>query len=741
MFQATLILAKTPSIYATHKHLREYPNRAAIDSCLELPDVLYTSNYQKKAFPSIHAQLTAYKLITKKNYVPIEINPPKSGWGRIVPTGSLTISLFHRPTRHTVCRDNYTDLDFKNCQPEIFNHICKLHNLHCPQLQYYCDNRDAVLNQIMAFHDCSRDIAKKLIISILNGGTYENWIVKHQRHYQQIAEIIQFQSEWIPITNTIYEANPHIIKDILASKKITYDPADIAEYKRTFMAAYYQTIERVAQETCITYLVANKQFDIRKIVPCQDGFMILKALYYSTLLAECNSIILNLLGFPLILVVKEFDEGFPVAELVIPAVEAEPETDSYEAVKAEFEKTHCKIIDTVSFINITNSIQFKERQLIEAYRHIKCKILKKELVEVEFIPEWIRDKDIKVYQKCGVYPPPRICPTNELNLWIPFQFESNYADATADATKCIQHIETILCDNSKETFSEVEKWIAHSIQAAGGKKPYALTFIGKEGGGKSWLIELLKKMYGGRVLQTASPERDVWGTYNPLMATAYLVNLNEVDKRNTKGADGKIKQLISEDRITVSSKGQNAYEIDSYNRFILTTNALDGAGTDDNDRRNMIMRCSDSKVGDSDYFKELFSLLENTEVMRAVYKHFRTLDISTWNPAKAPLKTEYHTTIIGETKSNIQQYMEHFTYKHSTEESVELYGKDIYTDYKQWNEEQGNEYKMALNDLLKKIKLTYRAVIISSKRDNKGMKNTYSILELKRLFNIGELLI
>jgi phage/plasmid-associated DNA primase len=296
-------------------------------------------------------------------------------------------------------------------------------------------------------------------------------------------------------------------------------------------------------------------------------------------------------------------------------------------------------------------------------------------------------------------------------------------------------------ENSKETFSEVEKWIAHSIQAAGGMKPYALTFIGKEGGGKSWLIELLKKMYGGRVLQTASPERDVWGTYNPLMATAYLVNLNEVDKRNTKGADGKIKQLISEDRITVSSKGQNAYEIDSYNRFILTTNALDGAGTDDNDRRNMIMRCSDSKVGDSDYFKELFSLLENTEVMRAVYKHFRTLDMSTWNPAKAPLKTEYHTTIIGETKSNIQQYMEHFTYKHSTEESVELYGKDIYTDYKQWNEEQGNEYKMALNDLLKKIKLTYRAVIISSKRDNKGMKNTYSILELKRLFNIGELLI
>ena len=54
------------------------------------------------------------------------------------------------------------------------------------------------------------------------------------------------------------------------------------------MSNYCCIIERFSHEGCIKYLVANRGTDIRRIVPCQDGFMILEDLWYYNILKECE---------------------------------------------------------------------------------------------------------------------------------------------------------------------------------------------------------------------------------------------------------------------------------------------------------------------------------------------------------------------------------------------------------------------------------------------------------------------
>ena len=40
-----------------------------------------------------------------------------------------------------------TDIDMKNAHPVILKYICSLHNIHCPNLSYYIENRDIILTE------------------------------------------------------------------------------------------------------------------------------------------------------------------------------------------------------------------------------------------------------------------------------------------------------------------------------------------------------------------------------------------------------------------------------------------------------------------------------------------------------------------------------------------------------------------------------------------------------------------
>lgn len=56
-----------------------------------------------------------------------------------------------------------TDLDIQNAHPRILNYICKKHNIPCPNLEYYINNRDSILNEFD-----NREIGKDAFLKSLN---------------------------------------------------------------------------------------------------------------------------------------------------------------------------------------------------------------------------------------------------------------------------------------------------------------------------------------------------------------------------------------------------------------------------------------------------------------------------------------------------------------------------------------------------------------------------------------------
>ena len=57
--------------------------------------------------------------------------------GRWFAHNSLSIQNMPRVIRHTICKDIWIDLDFKNCHPLILEFLCHHFHIECPFLHIY----------------------------------------------------------------------------------------------------------------------------------------------------------------------------------------------------------------------------------------------------------------------------------------------------------------------------------------------------------------------------------------------------------------------------------------------------------------------------------------------------------------------------------------------------------------------------------------------------------------------------
>jgi hypothetical protein len=276
-----------------------------------------------------------------------------------------------------------------------------------------------------------------------------------------------------------------------------------------------------------------------------------------------------------------------------------------------------------------------------------------------FISSWLRNNNNqKCYEDIECYPPGTKCPKEHFNSWIPFKMETiKIYTPTPDALEIILRHIKILCDNDETVYDYLIKWIAQMIQYPAIKSICPI-LISKEGAGKGTLIYLLKQMLGNnKVFESENPTRDVWGEFNGKMVNTFLVNLNELSKKDTIASEGLIKTLITEPKITINTKGVGQYEINSYHRFIITTNKSEPIKTTNDDRRKLIIRSSDEKCGNKIYFNELYSLISDVNVVKTCYEYFKSIpNMDKFNLIPIP-STNYQSDLKELSKSPIEQWL------------------------------------------------------------------------------------
>jgi hypothetical protein len=421
-----------------------------------------------------------------------------------------------------------------------------------------------------------------------------------------------------------------------------------------------------------------------------------------------------------------------------------PDGRDYESVKARFEQNHLLISNKSLFIRETekDNIVMSRTQFITSNERVSYDVVVKDQVQTKcFVSDWLKDDTNRMKYDMTVYPPGCVCPDTAFNLWRPFAMErvSEWKPNKEAISMVKKHIK-IMSGNEQVVADYLELWIAQMIQFPAVKSTCP-TLISDEGAGKGTLIRLFERMLGSeKILQTTKPSQYVWGNFNGPMKNAFLVNMDELSKKEGEGADGFIKGLITEPKIWINEKGIIPYEIESYHRFFITTNNEDPVKTSKKDRRKLIVRASDELIGNRDYFNKMYAMLDDNDAVRSIYEYFKTLPgADKFKDVPMP-ETEYHRDIKEAQSSPVELWLRQFVMDNFNLAYVELSSNDIYQSFNSYKMDSGTQFECSLVSFSLKLKNQKVDGVGEVLHTKTGNKRRFDIPKMKAHFKMGCLL-
>ena len=576
--------------------------------------------------------------------------------------------------RGLICK-HMTDVDIKNCHPVIVHHLCKKHGIAAKYLEEYVNNRDAVLERY------GKDIKQEIIRSINKNSSIraDGWLGMFDMEMKQV------QKELIALP----EYQVHL---------------DMAKQKTQNVAGRFMSILATSYEVKILHeVIAAPKVEIGVLM--FDGFMFYgeRPENYLTYLSE---LIKEKLDIEVTWTYKEHDDTFKVPDDF--RYEAAPDEEAiFTKMAEEFEKTHCLIREEGIYIrHDNNKIDMMSNKLLkDCYRYMVAGYTKTMGGDrpISFINKWTDcNPTIRQYRTLGVYPNPDLCPVDCFNTWTDFAIiqHENYTEKKEAVDRFIDLVD-ILSGHQHTTTEYMLDWIAHIFQHPEQKSTMP-TIVSAEGAGKGTLMDILSGMLGGnKVFQTTTPSREVFGNFNSPMSDAFLVNLNEVSASEMKGSSGQLKALITDNQLTINTKGVKQVVIKSYARFIVTTNNDEAIKPNKGDRRNIMMFAADDllKVGMNDEhiaradekIKALRYIIDDKDSLRSIYEFLMNREGLDGFGNKPPPMTEYQEEQQLLTMTAVEVWLRDWVAER-TEEEVTMTSKKTFDEFMAWTKTNMSEY-------------------------------------------------
>ena len=623
--------------------------------------------------------------------------------------------------------------------------------------------------------------------------------------HEQMPFMKAFKEECDLLKELIWKSNP-LMKEVL-SKDEEYVKKKEYKKKNCLVSYFMQVIENDALFHAYKYLKKNGIIDPLIVSLEYDGLCFppkrpitdddMKGLNEYVREKTCFPILYKLKPYKaeniyddLIALRDDMDDEEEEEEEEEEVVEDEDNYEDeydkkYRIVKEEWEKTCTKIKgEDLYFIYTDEYSAYKVKsktQLIATYGYMNYGYYTKwvgrgkQKREVEnkakprkFITRWLDDEEIKQAEGYGMYPPPLQVPKGHINMWFKFPFDDNKEfPYNTEAVEKINGMIMKLCDNDEKVFNFFNRWLGAMFQRPADKHGLFPIFVSDEGIGKGTLNKIIKVLVGSeKYMETSQPENHVWGRFNSLMGKAYFIVINEFGKLNQKEAEGRIKNILTDEFMVIKGEGDKPYNVDSYHHFIGGTNNTDPTTTKKGDRRKWLIMCSNELKGNKEFWVEMNALIKDENAMRSYFQYLMSVEIGNLFEESPPI-TEYQEILQESNEDVIEMFMKsmgEYYYKHgytgddktSTEseygdddedEDDELYycikrkytAQDLYREFKCFKEHiHLHNYECNTITLMKKLQ-------VWNKQNNKGIITkkkisvSYTIIDFEKLVSHYEI--
>ena len=230
---------------------------------------------------------------------------------------------------------------------------------------------------------------------------------------------------------------------------------------------------------------------------------------------------------------------------------------------------------------------------------------------------------------------PAKTPITTLNYWIP----PGIKPVNGDWSVIGKFLLKVICDNDRELFAYLMEFLAHMWQKPEEKPGIMIVLLGGQGTGKGTLFNLLQCIWSRTTLQVSAIEHVVGG-FNAAMERNYIINMDEALFSGDKKSMDRLKSMITEPSITIEQKYQPRRTIKSLHRFFAASNHDHFGNIELDDRRFVFLRVSEKRKGDHEYFKKLYTAINDPTTLEAFADFLATMNITNFNFRAKPNTSE-----------------------------------------------------------------------------------------------------
>ena len=591
------------------------------------------------------------------------------------------------------------DYDIKSAHPTILYFLCKTHNIHTENnlLKDYVLNKDAVIEKhFPAEIEAGKDV-KKLILTATNSDdilfTKNQWIK-------------DYQSEMVVIREGL--------KKLKIYKKILQDTEKIKQDTNNQNSSFVNRILCKVESEIIDKFASftGTETDSQSVFALMfDGILVKNG--SDELLDNYNYFVKKTYGEYFNIVNKKIETTIDMGGYVYNAQDVLGSIDSRETCLAVFVEKFkpIKIINPALYgiIQKDGTYEFyKKDAFIQSVEHIRFTNERGAITPA--VNEWLRDGITKNDVFSQIITDPEYEGTEMYNLWRQWDI-LNWEGEWTDDAKAVEYMRkhiVVLCGDDEKVAESIELWVSHMLKYPKCKS-FVPIFIGRQGAGKDMFFAWIEMMIGEKKkFETSTPEKHIWGSFNPFMKSAFLIHLSEFGKKNTQDYVGQIKAITTTGKICINEKNKGEYVIDSYHRFVGASNFAEPIPIEGDNRRYLLIHTSPEKIGDTEYFNEGWSYKDDKNAIKSMYNYFMGL-----NPDE---KLQYHQIETSEymkyikdiSKSQEQCWLEKYVNEYITDrrgKTDRITTTDLYEHYLQWQSATRQPFKFEKRKFLIQIKV------------------------------------
>lgn len=252
------------------------------------------------------------------------------------------------------------------------------------------------------------------------------------------------------------------------------------------------------------------------------------------------------------------------------------------------------------------------------------------------------------------------------------------------------------------------RWLAYPIQNPGAKLLSAVLFWGVEGGGKSFIGEIMRDIYG-RTNSSKIGNQELHAPFNKWAWNKQFILAEEVTGSDKRADADHLKELVTGETITINEKYLPAMTFLDCANYYLTSNHANALYLSDRDRRYFINHVTD--IESDAFYKRIDTWRFKQDGPAHLRYYLEHVDLGDFNPKARPVLTYAKEEMISDGRSEMARWVYELTVDPARTLALNGQSKaakecDLWTPaqlYRIFNPE-GNERRGTINGLARELR-------------------------------------